>query len=64
MHPPLNPQAAQHFQTPQGHFSNPMDNVLAATLHLESLPIRGNTALEVEARISIEMSKTTVVQLA
>ncbi|KAI4988604.1 hypothetical protein ZWY2020_035844 [Hordeum vulgare] len=64
MQPPLNPQAAQHFQTPQGYFFNPMDNVLAATRHLESLPIRGNTVVELEARSAIEMLKMAVVHQA
>ncbi|KAI5019429.1 hypothetical protein ZWY2020_044317 [Hordeum vulgare] len=52
------------FRTPQGHFSNPVDNVLAATRHLESLPIHGNTPAEIEARNAIEMLKTAVVQNA
>ena len=49
---------------PQGHVSNRVDNVLAATRHLESLPIRGNTALEVDAQNAIEMLKTAVVEQA
>ncbi|KAI5001229.1 hypothetical protein ZWY2020_011286 [Hordeum vulgare] len=52
------------FRTPQFHFSNPVDNVLAATRHLESLPIQGNTPVEREARNAVEMLKTAVVQNA
>lgn len=55
---------ATRFHTLQGHFSNPVDNVLAATRHLESLPIYGNSQAEIEARNAIEMLKTAVVQHA
>ena len=55
---------ATRFQTPRGHFSNPVDNVLAATRHLESLSIYGNSLDEIEARNAIEMLKTVVVQHA
>ncbi|KAI4965102.1 hypothetical protein ZWY2020_057506 [Hordeum vulgare] len=55
---------ATRFQTPRGHFSNPIDNVMAATRHLESLLIYGNTPAEIEARNAIEMLKTVVVQHA
>ncbi|KAI4996004.1 hypothetical protein ZWY2020_040506 [Hordeum vulgare] len=62
--PPLQPAVDRvpRFQTPRGHFSNPVDNVLAATRHSESLPIHGNTPAEIEARNAIEMLKTAVVQ--
>lgn len=36
--------------------------MLAATRHLESLLIHGNTPAEIEARNAIEMLKTAVVQ--
>ncbi|KAI4978373.1 hypothetical protein ZWY2020_014927 [Hordeum vulgare] len=69
--PPPNPPPPQpaeahapRFQTPRGHFSNPVDNVLAATRHLESLPIYGISPGEVEARNTNEMLKTAVVQHA
>ena len=64
--PPIQPTEGQipRFRTPRGHFSNPVDNVLAATRHLESLPIHGNTPAEIEARNAIEMLKTAVVQNA
>ena len=55
---------ATRFHTPRGHFSNPVDNVLAATRHLESLPIYGNSPAEIEARNASEMLKTAVVQHA
>ncbi|KAI5012936.1 hypothetical protein ZWY2020_025202 [Hordeum vulgare] len=64
--PPLQPAVDRvpRFHMPEGHFSNPVDNVLAATRHLESLPIYGNTPAEIEARNTIEMLKTAVVQNA
>lgn len=57
--PPIQPTEGQiaRFRTPRGHFSNPVDNVLTATRHLESLPIHGNTPAEIEARNAIEMLK-------
>ncbi|KAI5014094.1 hypothetical protein ZWY2020_055484 [Hordeum vulgare] len=67
---PRNPSAQPvegqipRFRMPQDHFSYPVDNVLAATRHLESLPIHGNTPAEIEARNAIEMLKTVVVQNA
>ncbi|KAI4965143.1 hypothetical protein ZWY2020_057383 [Hordeum vulgare] len=67
--PPPNPPPDQpidahltRFHTPRGHFSNPVNNVLAAIRHLESLPIYGNTPAEIEARNAIEMLKMVVVQ--
>ncbi|KAI4972727.1 hypothetical protein ZWY2020_003652 [Hordeum vulgare] len=64
--PPAQPIEDQipRFRTPQGHFSTPVDNVLAATRHLESLPIHSNIRAEIEARKAIEMLKTAVVQNA
>ncbi|KAI4986335.1 hypothetical protein ZWY2020_018965 [Hordeum vulgare] len=64
--PPVQPieDRIPRLRTPQGHFSNQVDNVLAATRHLESLPIHGNTPAEIEARNAIEMLKTAVVQNA
>lgn len=54
----------QHFHTPQGHFSNPVDNMLGGTCNLEVLPIHGNTSIEIKYRNAIEMLKTVVVQQA
>ena len=39
--------------TAQGHFTNPVDNLYAATTTLARLPITGNTPLEIEARNAI-----------
>ena len=52
--------ATHRFQTPAGHYSNSVDNVLAATHNLAAIPIQGNTAVEVEAMNAIAMLKTAV----
>ncbi|KAI4975308.1 hypothetical protein ZWY2020_048915 [Hordeum vulgare] len=55
---------ATRFHTPRGHFSNPVENMLAATRHLKSLPVHGNSPAKVEVRNTIEMLKMVVVQQA
>ena len=51
------------FRTPEGHYSNPMDNVHAATLRLENIEIpEGATGQE--TRRAIEMLKTAMTQQA
>ena len=62
--PPLTHSPPRRFQTPRGHFSNPVDNMLAATQNMEALPMNGNSPIVVEARNAIEMLKTAVVQQA
>ena len=57
-------QQPARFHTPAGHFSNPVDNVWAATHNLSLIPINGNNPFEVEARKAIEMLKTAVTQQA
>ena len=57
------PPPSSRFQTPPGHFNNPMDNVSAATLALDRIPL-GNSPREVETRRAVEMLRTTVVQQA
>lgn len=65
-HAPAQPCLAEpaRFQTPAGHYSNPVDNVLAATQNLAAIPITGNSPVEIEARNAIEMLKTAVTQQA
>ena len=43
------PPPPSRFHTPPGHFNNPMDNVYAATLALDCIPL-GNSPREVETR--------------
>ena len=61
--PPV--QTPSHrFLTPAGHFTNPLDNLVAAATNLAALPIMGNSPVEIEAWNSIEMLKTAVAQQA
>lgn len=65
-HAPARPHPTEpaHFCTPEGHYSNPVDNMLAAAHNLTVIPITGNSPAEIEARNAIEMLKTAVVQQA
>jgi len=55
------PPPADRFHTPSGHYSNPADNVYAATLALCRMPIDQSPEGE-EARRAIEMLKTAITQ--
>ena len=55
------PPPPSRFHTPPGHFNNPMDNVYAATLALDRIPL-GNSPREIETRWAVEMLRTAVVQ--
>ena len=55
------PPRTPRFHTPAGHYSNPADNVYAATLALDRIPL-GDTPAEIEARRAIDMLRTAVVQ--
>ena len=39
-----------HVPTPPGHYSNPMDNLVAAAARLEAIPIEGDSPQAVETR--------------
>ena len=49
------------FHTPPGHYNNPTDNVYAATLALDRIPL-GDSPREVETRRAIDMLRTAVIQ--
>ena len=55
------PPPADRFHTPRGHYSNPADNVYAATLALCRMPIDQSPQGD-EARRAIEMLKTAITQ--
>ena len=55
------PPRTPRFHTPAGHYSNPADNVYAATLALDRIPL-GDTPAEIEARRAIDMLRTAVAQ--
>ena len=51
------------FHTLEGHYSNPMDNVHAATMRLENIMVPEGPAGQ-ETREAIEMLKTALTQQA
>src|SRR4051812_35612148 len=55
---------AEQLYIPPGHFSNPMENIMAATQYLNSLPIPGNSPGERVARQAIAWLQTTITQQA
>src|SRR3954466_1602646 len=48
--------------TPSGHYSNPMDNLVAAAARLEAIPIEGDSPQDVETRRVKELLRTALVQ--
>ena len=47
--------------TPPGHYSNPMDNLVAAAARLEAIPIEGDSPQAVETRRVKELLRTALV---
>ena len=45
---------------PLGHFSNPMDNMLAAATRLAAIPIEGESPAAMETRNVVELLQTVV----
>ena len=48
--------------TPPGHYSNPMDNLVAAAARLEAIPMEGDSPQAVETRQVKELLRTALVQ--
>ena len=48
--------------TPPGHYSNPMDNLVAAAARLEAIPIKGDSPQAVETRRVKELLRIALVQ--
>ena len=46
---------AQHVPTPPGHYSNPLDNIVAAASRLAALPVEGESPVAVETRRAREL---------
>ena len=57
------PTGGVRFHTPPGHYNNPTDNMYAATLALDRIPL-GDSPREVETRRTIDMLRTAIVQQA
>ena len=51
-----------HVPTPLGHYSNPMDNIVAAASRLAAIPIEGDSPAAVETRRVKELLQTALVQ--
>src|SRR4051812_47821960 len=63
MNPPCqNNIVPQYVPTPPGHYSNPLDNIVAATSRLAALPIDGESPVEIETRRARELLQTTLNQ--
>ena len=63
MDPPRqNNIVAPHVPRPPGHYSNPMDNIVAAASRLAAIPIEGDSPAAVETRRVKELLQTTLVQ--
>ena len=63
MDPPLqmdNPP--QYVTTPPGHFSSPLDNMIAAASRLAAIPMEGDSLAVVETRRARDLLQTAVVQ--
>ena len=49
-------------QTPPGHYSNPMDNLVAAAARLEAILVEGDSPQAIETRRVKELLRTTLIQ--
>ena len=54
----LSPQVS----TPPGHYSNPLDNIVAAASRLAALPVEGESPVAVEMRRARELLQTALTQ--
>ena len=60
--PRQNSLIPQAVSTPPGHYSNPMDNLVAAAARLEAIPIEGDSPQAVETRQVKDLLRTALVQ--
>ena len=60
--PCLNNTLPQHVPTPPGHYSNPLDNMIAAATRLAALPVEGESPVAVQTRRARELLQTALVQ--
>ena len=52
----------QYVPTPPGHYSNPLDNIVAAASRLAALPTDGESPVAVEARRARDLLQTALNQ--
>ena len=65
MDPPrLNNTPPQLVPTPPGHYSNPLDNMIAAATQLAALPVEGESPTARETQRARELLQTVVAQYA
>ena len=62
--PRVNSIPPQRVSTPPGHFSNPLDNMIAMASRLAALPVTGESPEAVEAQKAVEHLQTAVAQQA
>ena len=62
--PRLNLTPPQHIPTPPGHYSNPLDNMIAAATRLAALPLQDESPTVMEIRRAGELLQTDVAQQA
>lgn len=58
----LNNVPPQHMQIPLGHYSNPVDNMIAAATRLAAIPIEGESPAAVETRRARDLLQMAVTQ--
>ena len=52
----------QYMPTPPGHFSSPLDNMIAAASRLAAIPMEGDSIEAVETRRARDLLQTAVMQ--
>ena len=60
--PHMNNTSPRHVITPPGHYSTPLDNMIAAATRLAALPVEGETPTAIETRRARELLQTALVQ--
>ena len=58
--PCLNNTLPQHVATPSGHYSNPLDSMIAAETRLAALPVEGESPTAIETQSTRELLQTAV----
>ena len=63
MEPPRVNTATPHYvPTPPGHYSNPLENMIAAAARLAALPAEGDSPIAIETRRVRELLQTALAQ--
>ena len=60
--PHLDMTPPQHVPTLPGHYSNPLNNMIAAVTRLAALPVEGESLAAIEVRRARQLVQTTVSQ--